>query len=929
MAEIEFFWQAENQAIRLEELTTSEGELKDLPLRRDVRSLGHLLGTVIKEQAGQRVFEAEEKLRQLAIQHREMNKSAKPGCHESAAEEEVFQRAVAIIGTMSEEEAYQITKAFSTFFELTNLAENNHRKRRRRAADLAAPHTDKPGSFRGTLKRMRDAGMSAGQVMDYLKQIEVVPVFTAHPTEVARRVVLFKRRRIGGHIEALDRLPLPGAEAAQRQEAILAEITALWQTDEVRRRKPTVADEIQMGLDHYPASLIGPMAPFYQDLACAIGEVFGSLPDPEELPDLIHFGSWIGGDRDGNPYVTAESTRQALQLARENILAVYLAEVEKLRNLLTPSIHRMNTASELKAAVQRYALQLPAALANVDALPEAELYRQFLGFMLHRLRSALLAPTGPDAYKEAGEFLDDLQLVRTSLAGAGGQRLARQLVDPLLRQVRTFGFHLHSLDIRQHARVHAQAAAELGAAADLDQVALHQAPSAETGELLETLRAIAVLRRNNPPRAFGSYIISGAAAVQDMLRVVWLAELCGLKMAGSGDGRDPGMMPVPLFESIEDLRNAPQICRRLWQLPDYAPLLDSWQRRQEVMLGYSDSNKDGGMLTSSWEIFKAHRALHQVAAECDISLRLFHGRGGTVGRGGGPTHRALVAQPAGSFTGSFKLTEQGEVINFKYADPALAQRNLELMVAAALEALARPGLVEPRPEPEWEQALEQMSAEAFAFYRKRIADNPDILIYFEQATPVKEFELAKIGSRPARRKQSRSLDDLRAIPWGFGWMQSRHLIPAWFGVGHALEHYAEQGDPQLALLKAMMKRFPFFYDMIRNVEIALAKVDLPLARQYAGLVEDPALRDRVFGLVVEEFERTRRMVLKITGQQCLLQTDPDLAQSLRLRNPYVDPMSLIQIELLKRKRGGRQSQALDYVLAATINGIAAGLRNTG
>jgi phosphoenolpyruvate carboxylase len=388
-------------------------------------------------------------------------------------------------------------------------------------------------------------------------------------------------------------------------------------------------------------------------------------------------------------------------------------------------------------------------------------------------------------------------------------------------------------------------------------------------------------------------------------------------------------MPVPLFESIEDLRNAPQICRELWTSPDYEPLLDSWGRHQEIMLGYSDSNKDGGMLTSTWEIFKAHRDLHRVAAECNVKLTLFHGRGGTVGRGGTPTHRAIVAQPAGAFTGSLKITEQGEVINFKYADAALALRNLELMVAASLEALARPGLVDSEPRPEWVEAMDEISATAFSFYRSQIADNPDILPYFEQATPVLEFDLAKIGSRPARRKDNSSLDDLRAIPWGFGWIQSRHMIPGWFAVGHALQSFAAKYDHGQSLLREMMQKFPLFRDMIRNVEVALAKVDLPLARLYAGLVEDDALRERVFTLFVDEFRRTRSMVLSVTGQQAVLERTPDMAQSLRLRNPYVDPLSLIQVELLRRKRRGEQNDELNYVLAATINGIAAGLRNTG
>jgi phosphoenolpyruvate carboxylase len=413
------------------------------------------------------------------------------------------------------------------------------------------------------------------------------------------------------------------------------------------------------------------------------------------------------------------------------------------------------------------------------------------------------------------------------------------------------------------------------------------------------------------------------------LSLVWLAETCGVRVSGSGDGSDPGLMPVPLFESIEDLLNCPSVCRRLWSVPEYARLLESWGRRQEVMLGYSDSNKDGGMLTSTWEIYKAHRELHNVARQSGVTLSLFHGRGGTVGRGGGPTHRAIVAQPPGAFEGEIRITEQGEVLNWKYSDPVLAEYNLELMAAAALEALTQPGRANLENEPDWEIAMEMLSAEALGYYRHAIVDDPDVITYFEQATPVLEFEQAKIGSRPARRSGSRGIEELRAIPWVFGWMQSRHVLPAWFGVGWALECFANRGASELQLLRTMLRRFPLFNDLIRNVEIGMAKADMSIARLYANLVLDTSIQERVFAMIREEFERTRRQLLQITQQSHLLEANPVLARSIRLRNPYVDPMSLIQVALLGRKRGGEDSQELNYALAATINGISAGLRNTG
>jgi phosphoenolpyruvate carboxylase len=926
----ELYWHAADQAERLAELLADDPQIKDLPLRRDVRSLGRLLGVVLREQAGMALYELEEEVRRLAIRYRELHDphADEP---ESAAERALLARAVELIAGLSAGQAHQVIKAFATFFELTNLAETNHRKRRRRAGRLTLDYPDKRGSLRGTLRRLREAGAGAGEVLALLEQVEVIPVFTAHPTEVARRVVRFKRRRIASVLEELDRLPLSEEEVRGGQQAILAEITALWQSDEVRRRQPTVSDEIRMGLDHYPGSLIAPLPALYGEMAAAFRHIFQVELRGEELPTVVRFGSWIGGDRDGNPFVTPGSTREALQHARDLILGHYLQAVSTLIEVLTPSTRLTKPPAELGEAVDRYARELPAAVPEAAVYPACEEYRVLLHFCRHRLRRARLEAASADAYPDADAFDADLALLDRALRAAGGERLARQHVAPLRRQVATFGFHLHALDIRQHARVHARAVAELaaGAVPGADGApAMPAAPGAATTELLDTLRAIARLKREFPPQAIRSYVISGASSTRDVLDLVWLAELCGIAVAGTPGG-DPGLMPVPLFESIADLRQAPETCRTLWTSPSYARYLDSWGRRQEVMLGYSDSNKDGGMLASAWELFRAHRALHRVAAECRVQLRLFHGRGGTLGRGGGPTHRAIVAQPPGAFTGSLKITEQGEVINFKYADPALAARNLELMVAASLEVLAGKRLGVAEPEPAWEEALEEMASDSFRFYREKIADNPDILPYFEQATPVLEFELAKIGSRPARRQASRSLDDLRAIPWGFGWIQSRHVIPGWFGVGQALERFAAGGPGREELLRTMMRRFIFFADLIRNVEMSLIKVDLPLARLYAGLVADEALRGRVYGMIVDEYRRTRRMILAVTGQSRLLESNPDLAHSLRLRSPYVDPMSLIQIELLRRKREHPENQEFDYALASTIHGIASGLRNTG
>jgi phosphoenolpyruvate carboxylase len=548
-----------------------------------------------------------------------------------------------------------------------------------------------------------------------------------------------------------------------------------------------------------------------------------------------------------------------------------------------------------------------------------------LGTRLQYTRDERLNPI---AYSSAIEFGDDLSVIRQSLGENGATRLAVAMVDPLICKLRTFGFRLHTLDIRQHARVHSRAIREI---ADISvETANHQgspAVGSSSLELLDTYRTVAEAKKQFEAGAVTRYIVSGAESEEDIFAVLRLAALSGLRTAGS-DG-DPGVMPVPLFESIDALRNAPEIMRRVWSSPEYRTLLPTWGGWQEVMLGYSDSNKDGGMLTSTWELHKTHHALHCVARNCGVKLRIFHGRGGTVGRGGGPTHSAILAQPVGDFSGHIRITEQGEVLNWKYSDPVLAEWNLEILVAASLGALVRPGSRAADDETRWRDPMEELSQEAFVYYRRNIAQNADVLRYFELATPVNEMELARIGSRPARRSEGRGLEELRAIPWVFGWMQSRHAVPAWFGVGYALEQWIARGERNENALKNMISGFPLFSDLIRNVELAMAKADFSIARIYASLVPEAQLRESVYEMLAEEFQRTKRMILLLTGQSELLERNAVLSRSIKLRNPYVDPMSLIQVELLRRKRDGEQSAELDYAIGATMNGIAAGLHNTG
>ena len=941
------FWTPDSWADRLAELEARSGEAKEAPLRRDIRSLATLLGQVLREQAGEPLFNAVEALRRTAITRR---KAESGGDIDAARSQLDHARDLTRKSAANTTTAYQLARAFAFYFELINLAETNHRKRRRRSAMLDATAAPQRGSLRGTFRRLRNAGVGREEALQLLARICITPVFTAHPTEVARRSVMFKRRRISEILEQLDSIPIPPAELDAMQTSLLAEITALWQTDDVRNARPTVRDEVRMALDYFEASLFATIPVLYTEIASALdaefpdeaSESWDLEPGTSSLPIVVRFGSWIGGDRDGNPFVTAATTADSLGMSRALLMQHYLRELSNLFEQLASSTQQAPISAALRARLEHYL----TAMHGTASLPTEAVRLQIACIVLRlggsppsvMLRNLVLSTNATlPLYSSAAELLEDLTLLRDSLADNHGERLAELFLDPLLLAVRTFGLHLQTLDVRQHARVHAAALAELASP--------HGKRSEQTEEVLDTFRAVADLKQT-APTAITQYVVSGASETADALNVIELAKKANLNVAGGtapNGEHDPGLQPVLLFESIEDLRNAPDICRKLWTSPDYKPLLAAWGGHQEMMLGYSDSNKDGGMIASTWEIWKAHRALHTVARECGVTLRLFHGRGGTVGRGGGPTHRAIFAQPVDSFTGELRLTEQGEVLNWKYSDVVLAERNLELMIAASLDAIARPDIKPGAPPPPhltgeilpaWEATLDELSATSFAFYTQHIVDDPEVFTYFEQATPVAELEHARIGSRPAKRADAsatkkRSMADLRAIPWVFGWMQSRHVVPAYFGVGHALDEYVQKHPNGLELLQQMTRDFPLFLDIVRNVEMALAKADFGIARLYSSLVEDEALRTRVFTTLESEFDRTRRMILAVTGQTELLERNPVLSKSIRRRNPYVDPMSLLQLELLRRKRAGERSEELDRAITATINGISAGLRNTG
>src|SRR6202047_3456242 len=589
-------WNAGDQRGRLDELNASTtNPVKDLPLRRDVRLLGILLGRVLVEQAGESLLGVVEELRRIFIQHREQPRSQTVA---PDFEDPLLNQAREIISGLTIDEAHRVTKAFAIYFELTNLAETNHRKRRRRAARMLSGKTPVDGSFRGTLVRMRSAGVSAVAMLESLRQVKVTPVFTAHPTGTTRPTIRLKRRRIAAYLERLDQLPLSDSEALEFESLILAEITALWQTDEVRLNKPTVRDEIHMGLDYFPMVLFETLPRLYAELEESLRDVYNA---DAEVPEVLSFGSWIGGDRDGNPFVTADSTREALDMARHVIFDHYIAETVRLIGQLSMSTRRIGVSVALAQRTRAYEEKLGERYSRWKQITSAELYRHFLEFLIARLRFSRRSSKHEHSYKSPQQFEEDLGIIRDSLCANQGQRLA-ELVSPLLRKVQTFGFHLHILDIRQHARIQSQALVDVASAGRLSGRATQSSTdlSAQSAELLETFRTIAGLKKTHSPRAIRNFIISNTQSEHDIFAVVRLAALSGVSVAANTG--DPGLMPVPLFESIDALRSSPTIMRRVWKAVEFQPLLNSWGRKHEIMLGYSDSNKDGGMLTSTWEL---------------------------------------------------------------------------------------------------------------------------------------------------------------------------------------------------------------------------------------------------------------------------------------------------------------------------------------
>jgi len=915
-------------------------------LARDVRLLGNALGDVLREQGGEALLQNVERIRALT-------KEARAQRGQDAAEAELD----ALFGGMPFGQALPVLKAFTTYFQLINLAEQKEIVRVNRRRAFKAGDKPRPESVRDAVQRLCESGVTADQMRALIGSLSIQLVFTAHPTEAKRRSVQEKLHRISDYLGRLEEPQTSRSDQERLELDITAEIEILWQTDEVRQRRLSVLDEARNILFYFGETLFQVTPRLYADLEKALAQWYPG--ETFDIPVFLEYGSWVGGDRDGNPTITLEHTAEVLRLHRDRVLSLYIPAVRILSDRLSQSRHYVGVSEALEDSLAQDAERLPQVAAEAAGRSPTEPYRRKCEFIWERLRRTEAGDEG--GYGSAAEFIADLETIRTSLEQNGGHYTARRALAPLLFQARLFGFHLARLDIREHkdkylgalAAVLRDQGTEWTALTETEKVALLEqeiggrrplVPTKlefddETNTTLGLFRLVSDRMEALGPAAVGSLILSMASDVSDVLAVLLLAKEA--RLADLQDGVDgwSRVDVVPLFETIEDLENAPDVIDTLLSNSLYRRNVSLRGGSQEVMVGYSDSNKDGGYLTANWKLYAAQARLATVAKRHGVTLRLFHGRGGAVGRGGGPAGKAILAQPPGSVQGRLKITEQGEVIAARYFDQDIAYRNLEQIVHAVLMASAEQGAGAGETPPEWAQVMEEVSDTAFRAYRALVYDDPHFVRFFQEATPVGELAQLNIGSRPPKRTASDRIEDLRAIPWVFSWMQSRYTLPGWYGVGAALAGYADKSPEHLMRLREMYRRWPFFTTMLDNSQMSLAKADMDIAARYARLVGDQKMAQRIYQTIAAEFERSVAIICRITDQDALLDNQPVLQKSIRLRNPYVDPLSFLQVELLRRLRAlppegdseelKAQRRDLRAAVLLSINGVAAGVKNTG
>ncbi|MBL0937604.1 MAG: phosphoenolpyruvate carboxylase [Gemmatimonadaceae bacterium] len=915
---------------------------KDAPLREDIRLLGRLLGDTVREQEGALVFDVVEQTRQAAIRF------AREGRAEDRAQLH------ALLDDLPPDETLSVVRAFAYFLQLANIAEDTHRARRRRQHEREGSPA-RGGTLEHALSavlKALPADQAARQIREFFRDALVSPVLTAHPTEVQRQSTQRAMQEIATLLDTRDRTDLTPIEEAENATSLKQHVLTLWHTRLVRAERLRVIDEVRNGIAYYRSTFFSEVPRLYAETQALVE----SQAPGEAWPDspFLRVGSWIGGDRDGNPFVTAAILRDTLKLQAAAAFEHYLNEVHTLGGELslsqvlrpvTPALESL-AASSPDTSSQRRDEPYRRALSGVYARVVATARGLDVPVILTRSAVGEAVPyDSPDALRA------DLEVVRDSLVAHGVGTLADGRLRRLLTATRVFGFHLAPVDMRQNADVHERVVGALLAAAgvctdytSLDETARVKLLASELegtrplwsshlpydaaiqGEL-DIVFAAHDLRARFGAAALPHYIISKCDGLSDLLEVAVLLKEAGL--AHGGHTASSGLDIVPLFETIGDLQRAGEVMAQAFALPVYRALVKSRGDRHEVMLGYSDSNKDGGFLTSGWELYQAELALMQVFTEHGVHLRLFHGRGGSVGRGGGPSYDAILAQPAGAVRGQIRITEQGEVIASKYATPDLGRRNLELLVAATLEATLTDHANEAERAVEFHPLMERLSNAAFRAYRALVYETPGFVQYFRESTPLAEIATLNIGSRPSSRTASDRIEDLRAIPWVFAWAQCRAMLPGWYGFGSAVAAVLAEDPSALPTLQRMNKEWPFFRTLLSNVDMVLAKSDLRVASRYAELVRDPELRHTIFSRIEAEWQRTRDALVQITGETEFLVDNPLLARSMATRFPYMDPLNHLQIALLRRFRETGDEDRVRRGIHITINGIAAGLRNSG
>ncbi|HZW86761.1 MAG TPA: phosphoenolpyruvate carboxylase [Gallionella sp.] len=919
--------------------TPADISSKDLPLREDVRLLGRILGETLREQEGEETFLLVENVRRAAVRFRKTQDDRDRIQLEQT------------LDTLSPSETLAVVRAFSYFSQLSNIAEDLHHNRRHRA-HLKAGTPAKDGSLLLALQRIEEKSVSKEALQAFLNSALISPVLTAHPTEVQRKSILDCQLIISRLLSERGRVDMTPEDLADNEETLHRFVLILWQTRMLRTAKLNVRDEIKNGLEFYRYTFLTEIPKIYAHLGKQLEAQFGK---DIHIPPFLCVGSWIGGDRDGNPFVTHDVMLDAVRQHSALALEHYLNETHILGARLSLTDRLVDVSDELR--------KLSDASPDKAASRNDEPYRRALILIYSRL-SATAKQLGHEIlhrppvdrhaqpYASPQEFVSDLDVLIDSLFKHGAIYLARGRIADLRRAAEVFGFHLAPLDMRQHSAIHEEVVSELFArnsATDNYQslsesrrrkvlLAALQDRKLLLGDIeqygpavqseLHIMQTAAYIHQHFGRAALPNHIISKTDSVSDMLELALMLQQVDLLEGGEKPCLHVNI--IPLFETIEDLRGCGVIMDELFSIPYYRELLNSRGNTQEVMLGYSDSNKDGGYLTANWELYKAELELVRVFAKHGIELRLFHGRGGTVGRGGGPSYDAILAQPPGSVNGQIRITEQGEVISSKYSNPEIGKRNLETLIAATMEATLLHQHGAGNAMPEYHRIMEALSLDAFTSYRKLVYETPGFTDYFFIATPIREIAELNIGSRPSARKASGRIEDLRAIPWVFSWGLNRVLLPGWFGFGSAVQKFLErEGDAGLAQLQAMYKNWPFFRGLMSNMDMVLSKTDMGIASRYAELVEDIKLRERIFGAIHHEWEMTVEMLFAVTGNTTLLQDNPTFARSLLTRTPYIDPLNHLQVSLLHRYRTGDNNELVKRGIHITINGIATGLRNSG